>query len=132
MTAACGITLAPFSVCTASRTVTNAPGQRRSSLFWKSAFTRTVPEFASTALSTNCSRPMIRPAPSGSTAETLPPPLRNVASASPRLRCGRLKATAIGSSWVMVTSAAPPGCTVLPANTLMAPARPADGATMRL
>ncbi len=63
---------------------------------------------------------------------TLPPPARNVASASPRLRCGRLKATAIGSSWVIVTSALPDGCTVLPGKTLIAPARPAVVATIRL
>ena len=63
---------------------------------------------------------------------TLPPPLRSVCSASPRLRCGRLKPTAIGSSWVIVTSGAPAGCTSVPGNTLMAPARPALGAAMRL
>jgi len=43
-----------------------------------------------------------------------------------------LKPTAIGSSWVIVTSTAPAGCTLLPANTLIAPARPADVATMRV
>ena len=132
MIAACGITIASFSVCTASRTLTKAPGQSLSSSLANSALTRTVPEPASTALSTNCSLPVSVPRASGSTAVTLPPPLRSVCSASPRLRCGRLKATAIGSSWVIVTSAAPVGCTVLPAKTLIAPARPADGATMRL
>ena len=99
------MTLAPFSVCTARRIVTKAPGQSRSSLLANSALTRTVPEAASTALSTNCSLPVSAVPPSGSTAVTLPPPARIVASASPRLRCGRLKATAIGSSWVIVTSA---------------------------
>jgi hypothetical protein len=70
MIAACGITLAPLSVCTARRTVTNAPGQRRSSLLANSALTRTVPDAASTALSTNCSLPTTVLPLSGSSAVT--------------------------------------------------------------
>ena len=111
---------------------TNAPGHSASSRLSNCALTRTVPEPASTALSTKSSRPTLRPRLSGSTAVTWPPPLRKVRSASPRLRCGRLKATAIGSSWVIVTSGVPVGCTVLPTKTLIAPARPAVGAMMRL
>jgi hypothetical protein len=83
-------------------------------------------------LSTNLSLPTSTPPLSGRTAVTLPPPARSVASASPRLRCGRLNATEIGSSWVIVTSALPDGWTVLPGKTLIAPARPAAGATIRL
>ena len=132
MIAACGMTLAPLSVCTASRMLTKAPGQSRSSLLANSALTFTVPEFASTVLSTKSSLPLALAPVSGKVAVTLPPPPRRAASAWPRLRCGRLKATAIGSSWVIVTSAVPLGCTKLPGKTLIAPARPALEATMRL
>ncbi len=129
--AASGTTMASFSVRTASFTVTKAPGHSCSSLLSNTAFTFTVPDAASTALSTKASLPLRVPRPSGSTATTLPPPPRSERSASCRSRCGRLKVTAIGSSWVIVTSGAALGCTSVPGNTLTVPARPELGATMR-
>ena len=129
--AACGSTAAFFSVCTRMRTLTKAPGHSAWSLFSNTAFTFTVPEDASTALSTNCSLPTSSVARSGNAAVTRPSPSRSARSASPTLRCGTLKPTSTGSSWVIVTSGVVLACTELPANTLTAPARPAPGAVMR-
>lgn len=131
MMAACGTTTASFSVFTVCEISTKAPGHSLRSRLSNTALTLTDPELASTVLSTNFSRPLKLPAPSGSAACTTAPPSPSAARASGRLRCGRLKATAIGSSWVMVTSVLKLACTALPADTLTAPARPATGAVMR-
>jgi len=129
--AACGTTTASFRVRTVMLTLAKAPGQSRPALLSKRAFTFTVPEAASTTLSTNCRRPLSSPPLSGSVATTSEPPSFSAASASARWRCGRLNETAIGSSWVMVTSVVWLACTALPTNTGMLPTRPALGAVMR-
>ena len=120
-----------------------------------------MPDAASTVLSTKLKRPRRRPAPaglgtaatatgaltggpaaagappppasglSGNAAVTTPLPEASAFSASATLRCGRLKATATGSIWVMVSSAGPVGDTLLPTNTATGPTRPALGALMR-
>ena len=118
-----------------------------------------MPDVASTVLSTNVSLPWRPAAPavvgvmaaalaaapvadaasgaspaaglSGNKALTTPCPEASAFSASPTLRCGRLKATATGSIWVMVSRAGPPGDTLLPTNTGTGPTRPALGALMR-
>ena len=70
-----------------------------------------VPELWSTALSTNTSRPWSVPRSSGSVARTGARPDASAASTSGRSRCGSVKATAIGSSCVIVTSGGELGCT---------------------
>ena len=131
MIAACGTTTASLIVRTFIATSRKAPGHNFASRFANTALTFTEPDDASIALSTNCNLPCNVAPLSGNTAVTTEPPPFKACNASARWRCGRLKPTAIGSSWVMLTSAVWFACTELPGNTLMAPARPALGALIR-
>ena len=74
MIAACGMTPASFSVCTAKRTLTNAPGQSRSSLLSNSALTRTVPECGIDGVVDEAGAARKAAAPVGQPAVTSPPP----------------------------------------------------------
>ena len=111
MIAACGITLASFSVCTASRTLTKAPGHRLLFL---------VGELG---LDADGARARIDGVVdelqlAGERAAALGQHRRHLAAAAAQrreriaevaLRQG--EATAIGSSWVIVTSGGELGCT---------------------
>ncbi len=91
-----------------------------------------VPVAGSTLLSMKltvpCSAcPLSAPGSCTCTAAALSPPSSGASWLS-----GTEKLTPTGSTWLMVTSGVPLGCTRLPGNTAMAPARPLRGERMVL
>ncbi len=122
------MTTALSSFCSGSLTRTKLPGQSLSSRLSKRALALTVPVAASIALSTKCSLPVSGLLLPGSCASTFAWPDSSSASSSGSSDCGRLKATSTGSICVSVVSVVTLACTALPANTGIAPTRPAPGA----
>ena len=133
-TADTGTAVAPSTVRSFKRTLTNWLGNKLPFALSKRALARTVPVWVSTTLSSARKRPtasgLLRERSNAVTGRALPPEIACFSSGT--ASCGTANTTSIGAVWVMVTNpVASAGPTRLPTSTLRRPIRPEIGAVMR-